>query len=132
MTGFGRCSLDSGGIRVTVEARSVNQKGLFVGVRTPREYAALEERIRDAVRTRFSRGRIDIALRVDAQAAGGWVVAVAAGVQAVSSMEKITTVLIQYSHLFFISSSFTWILPRRDAGHSDRNSFCRPARRGLP
>jgi uncharacterized protein (TIGR00255 family) len=74
MTGFGRYSLDSGGTRVTAEARSINQKGLFVGVRVPREIAALEERIRDAVRARFSRGRIDIALRVETQAAGGWVV----------------------------------------------------------
>jgi uncharacterized protein (TIGR00255 family) len=74
MTGFGRYSLDSGGTRVTAEARSLNQKGLFVGVRVPREFAALEERIRDAVRARFSRGRIDIAMRVETQAAGGWVV----------------------------------------------------------
>jgi uncharacterized protein (TIGR00255 family) len=74
MTGFGRYSLDSGGTRITVEARSINQKGLFVGVRVPREFAALEERIRDAVRARFSRGRIDIALRVETEAAAAGII----------------------------------------------------------
>ncbi len=68
MTGFGRAGADAGPARLSAEARSVNQKGLHVLVSLPEQLAALEQDIRDEVRRRFSRGRIELRLTIGIQA----------------------------------------------------------------
>ena len=65
MTGFGRGSAQSEDYRLAVEVRSVNHRFLDIAVRLPREYAALEERIRRAVARHIERGRVDLTVRVD-------------------------------------------------------------------
>lgn len=60
MTGFGAGAADAPGVRLTVEIRGVNQRHLDVKVAAPREYAPWEAEIRDRVRLRVARGRVDV------------------------------------------------------------------------
>jgi len=62
MTGYGRCGIESQGVQVTIEIRSVNNRFLDVQIKAPRSFSALEPRIRKAVQERCSRGRIDVFL----------------------------------------------------------------------
>lgn len=65
MTGFGRASCESGGLRIVVTARSVNHRGLSIAVSLPPRLAGLEEAVRSVVRNRISRGRIDLSVTMD-------------------------------------------------------------------
>jgi uncharacterized protein (TIGR00255 family) len=47
-----------------VEVRSLNHRYCEIAVKTPRGFAALESRIRETVRSRFSRGRFDVHVTV--------------------------------------------------------------------
>ena len=49
--------------QLTWELRSVNQRYLDVSLRLPEEFRALEPQIRERVKQRFSRGKIEIGLR---------------------------------------------------------------------
>jgi uncharacterized protein (TIGR00255 family) len=67
MTGFGRAEARGGGVAVTVELKSVNNRFRDINLRCPREYAALEPRVAGLVKARFARGRIEVYVRrVDA------------------------------------------------------------------
>ena len=63
MTGFGRAEARGGGVAVTVELKSVNNRFRDINMRCPRELAALEPRIAGLVKARFSRGRIEVYVR---------------------------------------------------------------------
>ena len=68
MTGFGRGehSLDGGGGgRVTVEIRGVNHRFLDVRVRVPRELGDLATFVEQLAREKLTRGRFEIAVRID-------------------------------------------------------------------
>lgn len=69
MTGFGAGAADGAGARITVEIRGVNQRHLDVRIAAPREYAAWEGDLRDRVRARAERGRIDVTVVRQAVAA---------------------------------------------------------------
>src|SRR5262245_5579005 len=60
MTGFGAGAADAPGARIVVELRGVNQRHLDVRIAAPREYAAWESELRDRVRARVERGRVDV------------------------------------------------------------------------
>jgi uncharacterized protein (TIGR00255 family) len=60
MTGFGAGRAADAVRTIVVELRSVNSKSCDVRVRLPRELAALEPRAMAALRTRVSRGRVDL------------------------------------------------------------------------
>lgn len=60
MTGYGTGAAEARAARVTVEIRGVNQRHLDVKIAAPREYAPWETEIRDRVRTRVERGRVDL------------------------------------------------------------------------
>jgi uncharacterized protein (TIGR00255 family) len=63
MTGFGRGEATSGGTTVVVELKSVNNRFLDLQVRVPREYAALEPRIHQALKGAIHRGRLEVFVR---------------------------------------------------------------------
>ena len=63
MTGFGRAEARGGGVAVTVELKSVNNRFRDINMRCPRELAALEPRIAALVKSRFARGRIEVYVR---------------------------------------------------------------------
>lgn len=60
MTGYGEGSQSIRGTKVTVQIRSLNHRHLDLQLRVPREYLSLEEEIRKALRSKISRGRVDI------------------------------------------------------------------------
>ncbi len=60
MTGYGKGEARDGGITLTVEVRSVNNRYLDVAVKSPRVFLSQEERIRALVRGSISRGHVDV------------------------------------------------------------------------
>jgi uncharacterized protein (TIGR00255 family) len=67
MTGFGRgqCSLD--GYEAVVEVRSLNHRFLDVVMRLPRGLNAYEQAVKDFVRTKVNRGRINVAVTLKSE-----------------------------------------------------------------
>jgi len=62
MPGFGAGAAATPGAHVMVEVRGVNARHLEVRVQGPREYAAWESALRDRVRARVERGRVDVTI----------------------------------------------------------------------
>ncbi len=60
MTGFGRQTIDLGGIEHTVELRAVNHRFLDVRLKVPRALAPHETALRSRIAERLARGRIDV------------------------------------------------------------------------
>ena len=60
MTGFGKGEYKEGGIELTVEIKTVNNRYLDVSVKAPKVFAAYEDRIRAAVREKLTRGHADL------------------------------------------------------------------------
>ncbi|MDH4183292.1 MAG: YicC family protein [Nitrospinota bacterium] len=69
MTGYGQGEHEEGGIRVSVEARSVNHRFIEVNVKSPQKNLALEDIARKMVKARFSRGAFDIFITIEITAA---------------------------------------------------------------
>ena len=69
MTSFGRAEAPLGSDRVVAEVRTVNSRHLDLRVRLPRECSELEPQIRSAVSGLFSRGKVDVAVRLPEGAA---------------------------------------------------------------
>jgi uncharacterized protein (TIGR00255 family) len=65
MTGYGQGEVQAPGGACVVEIRSLNHRYCEIAVKTPRGFAALENRIRETVRSRFSRGRFDVHVTVN-------------------------------------------------------------------
>src|SRR5215210_7579828 len=60
MTGYGRGEVDHGGVKFSVELNSVNRKQSDIVINLPREFTALEPRIRQAINEKLSRGRTSV------------------------------------------------------------------------
>ena len=84
MTGYGRSQVSKKGISVTVELRSVNNRFLEVTARLPRSMSLRENEIKELVRRKAIRGKVnllvsierenggDIPLKINAAAARGY------------------------------------------------------------
>jgi uncharacterized protein (TIGR00255 family) len=70
MTGYGRGEADQNGQRFSVELNSVNRKQSDVVINLPRDLAALEPRIREAINENISRGRTNVTVTFRNDAAG--------------------------------------------------------------
>lgn len=64
MTGFGEAVLEDGDSRYHLETRSVNNRYFKASIRLPDEYAFLEPEVERLVRSRLSRGSVNVYLRV--------------------------------------------------------------------
>lgn len=60
MTGYGKGEYREGGLELTVEVKSVNNRYLDVSVKCPRVFTACEELVRSLVRESVSRGHVDV------------------------------------------------------------------------
>jgi uncharacterized protein (TIGR00255 family) len=69
MTGYGRAESALEGKRIVVEIKSLNHRYLEVSVRLPNTLAALEMEIKKKINARFSRGKIEVSIRMDANGA---------------------------------------------------------------
>jgi uncharacterized protein (TIGR00255 family) len=65
MTGFGRAEGDTSLGKVIVETRSVNHRYCDINLKLPKRLVLFENRIKEIIRSQVSRGRIDVALRLD-------------------------------------------------------------------
>lgn len=62
MTGFGRKEAQGAGGFFVIEVRSVNNRYIDIQVKSPRELAVLEPRLKKIVQERFFRGRFDVSV----------------------------------------------------------------------
>ena len=60
MTGFGRAEYKEEGVKITVELKSVNHRYLDLNIRLPRKLNYLEAGIRNMIKQKVSRGKIDV------------------------------------------------------------------------
>lgn len=60
MTGFGKGEYREGGLEITVELRSVNNRFLDIAVKCPHVLAPYEDAVRSQIRNALSRGRTDV------------------------------------------------------------------------
>jgi len=65
MTGYGRGEWQGNGKTVEVEIKSFNHRYCDVSLRLPRRISSLETQVRNLVRQRISRGRIEVFVQVD-------------------------------------------------------------------
>lgn len=68
MTGYGRGEVEEGGLRWTVELKSVNHRFLEVSLNLPRHLWALEDQVRKLIKSRLARGRVDVQLTWEGRA----------------------------------------------------------------
>ncbi len=60
MTGYGRGEYSEGGIELTVEIKTVNNRYLDASVKAPRIFSASEDEIRGLIRQKLTRGHADV------------------------------------------------------------------------
>ena len=60
MTGYGKGAYDQGGIELTCEIKTVNNRYLDVSIKAPRLFAAYEEVVRSLVKEKLTRGHADL------------------------------------------------------------------------
>lgn len=65
MTGFGRAEGDTMLGRVFVESRSVNHRYCDINIKLPKRLSLFENRMKEMIRSKVSRGRIDVLLRLE-------------------------------------------------------------------
>ena len=65
MTGFGRGEYTDEVKTITVEIKAVNHRYCDIYVKMPRRWAFAEEKIKSAIKSRMSRGKIEVSVSVD-------------------------------------------------------------------
>jgi uncharacterized protein (TIGR00255 family) len=65
MTGFGKGEGDTTLGKLYVEVRSVNHRYCDINIKLPKRLAPFENRMKEAIRSQVSRGRIDVSLKLD-------------------------------------------------------------------
>ncbi|REJ10837.1 YicC/YloC family endoribonuclease [Halobacillus trueperi] len=67
MTGYGKSTVEVGETKVHVEIRSVNHRFLDITTKMPRSLLFLEDRLKQVVKGRLSRGRVDIFVTIEGE-----------------------------------------------------------------
>ena len=70
MTGYGRATRPLANFQVRLELSGVNRRGLEIALQLPREWSALEPRVREALQARLARGRVQASLTCQSEANG--------------------------------------------------------------
>lgn len=65
MTGYGSAKGQTGGLEITVELKSVNNRYLDTSVRLPRSFLFAEDAVKSAVHAHISRGKVDVFVSID-------------------------------------------------------------------
>lgn len=66
MTGFGRAEAEKYGHKITIELKSVNHRFLDINIRMPQFIMFLEDAVRQTLKDRLSRGRVDVFVNYEA------------------------------------------------------------------
>ncbi len=64
MTGFGRAELHEDGLEILVEIRSLNHRFLDIEIRAPKNIQVFEHEIKELIRSRVSRSRVNATITV--------------------------------------------------------------------
>lgn len=65
MTGFGRSEYTDGKRDITVEIKSVNHRYSDISIKMPRRYGFAEDKVKNAVKERIRRGKVDVSIMVE-------------------------------------------------------------------
>lgn len=65
MTGYGSAKGQTGGLEITVELKSVNNRYLDTSVRLPRSFLFAEDAVKSAVQAHISRGKVDVFVSIN-------------------------------------------------------------------
>ena len=60
MTGFGRGESDNGALKIVVEVKAVNHRYSEITVKQPRQFLALEDKMKKVVGEYIERGKVDV------------------------------------------------------------------------
>ncbi|MDR2167875.1 MAG: YicC family protein [Clostridiales bacterium] len=71
MTGYGKGVFEDGGLKFSVEIKSVNNKYSEFNLRLPRLFNPLEERVRKMAAAKIARGRVDIFINFENRSESG-------------------------------------------------------------
>lgn len=71
MTGFGRGEFSDGEVQAVAEVRSVNNRFLDIMIRLPRAISEYEHEVKELVRARISRGRINVFVTIQSAQQNG-------------------------------------------------------------
>ena len=71
MTGYGRGQDVCNGLSVTVEIKSVNHRFFEFSCRLPRVYGFIDDKLKNYLQQRVSRGKVDVFVQIDALESGG-------------------------------------------------------------
>ena len=69
MTGYGSATEESGGLGLTIEVRSVNNRYLDCSIRIPRVYTSMEDALKEVIGRHVSRGKVDVYVTIDSSGA---------------------------------------------------------------
>lgn len=70
MTGFGRAEAEQESVKLTVEIKTVNHRFLDINIRMPRTLGFAEEGIRKSIKSKLSRGRVDVFINYSSMSSG--------------------------------------------------------------
>ncbi len=65
MTGFGRGEYNDGKRSIIVEIKSVNHRYSDISVRMPRRYSFVEDKVKNTIKEKIKRGKIDVSIMVE-------------------------------------------------------------------
>ena len=65
MTGFGKATVECGNKKIVIEVKSLNSKQLDINLRTPNLYKEKDIEIRNIVKNRLERGKVDVTISFD-------------------------------------------------------------------
>ena len=65
MTGFGRSSLNELGFEIGIELKGVNHRYFDLHTRISRRYNFLEEKIKEELKKKLNRGRLEISINIE-------------------------------------------------------------------
>ena len=71
MTGYGRGQEVLDGLSVTVEIKSVNHRFFEYSCRLPRVYGFIDDKLKNYLQQRISRGKVDVFVQIDALESAG-------------------------------------------------------------
>lgn len=87
MTGYGRAEARAHGVTATVELRGVNSRYLEVSARLPRSLSRRENDVKEALRSRISRGKLTVTVNLERESDGD--IPLSVNVQAARAYHKL-------------------------------------------
>lgn len=117
MTGFGRAQSSVSGLNITVELKSVNSRYFEFNCRLPRGYLFLEDKLKSALQSRVSRGKIEMYVSIESESGSDIVVSLNSGyldsyMNALKTLSKTYKIKNNVSVADFIGNNDAFVISR--------------------